>query len=253
MKRVLLALAIVFYLQGNEFSEGQAIESLGTEIPVYRFVHTVNSRFPEQAEERRTIQQVFVGLDWARFDSNPGDLNPSKLVRGGIYLLQPSIPGSRGSGNSGRRFLANIDPLGDTWNSFEMAYHVAIEHTQDITKIGSIKVNYFVDRPTSYFTPGRDDAASMAAYLMALFRRELIDDRSIILGTLEPDGHIGPVFTMLSEKVALLIPFAQQILIPSGQLINLDPTVMHQLQQHGTKVLEVDSLEQAYQLMVRTR
>jgi hypothetical protein len=93
----------------------------------------------------------------------------------------------------------------------------------------------------------------MAVRLMGLFRREAIDDRSILLGTLEPNGHIGPLIGMLSEKVALLIPHAQQILILSGQLVDLDPTVMHQLHQHGTAIREVDTLEQAYHLMVRAR
>jgi len=253
MKRVLLALVIVFYLQGDELSEGRAIESLATEIPAYRFVYTITGRFPEQAEEQRAVQQVFIGLDWLRFDSNPGDLDPPKLVRGGIYLLQPAVLGSRGRGSSGRRFLANIDPLEDTWKSFEMAYRVAVDHTGDIPKIGTIEVNYFVDRPTSYFIRGLHDAALTAVHIMGLFRRELIDTRSILLGTLEPDGRIGPVFGMLSDKMAMLIPIAEQILIPSGQLVTLDSTVMHQLQQHGTKVLEVDNIEQAYQLMVRTR
>lgn len=253
MKRILAILIMVLSFQVNPPAEGGASESLVLEIPIYKIVHTTTSRFSEPAEEIHSVQQIFEAINWTRFDSDPGDLSPPKLVRGGIYLLQPPVPGSRGRGNSGRRFLANIDQQGDSWKSFEMAYRVAAEQTEAITKIGKIEVNYFVDRPTSYFIPARYDAALMAIHLMGLFRGEAIDDGSILLGTLEPNGRIGPVFGMLSEKVALLIPFAGQILIPSGQLTNLDPTVMHQLQQHGTKVLEVDNLDQAYQLMVRAR
>ncbi len=251
MKRFLAALVVLIALQGDRFAEGRAAESLEKEILVYRFVHAITSRFPEPAEEKRHVQQVFVSLNWTRFHSDPGDLNPPKLVKGGIYLLQPPLVGSRGRGTIGRHFLASIDDQGDSWSSFEMAYRQAVEQTRDITKIGEIEVNYFVDRPSSYFTPDRYDAAFMAVHLMALFRRELIDARSVLLGTLLPDGRIGPGYSMLSEKVALLIPHTQLILIPSGELTNLDLTVMHQLQEHGTRVLEVDSLEQAYQLMVR--
>lgn len=251
--RLLLALAIVFTFQ----SDLLALQSLQMEIPVYSVVQTITNRSPEPAEEKLHLQPGFVSLSWQKLDSDPSDLSPPKLVSGGIYLLQqPPMPGSSGrrrKGILGRPFLSHIDQQGDSWKSFEMAYRVAVDHTGDVTKIGTIDVNYFVDRPTSYFTPGRQDAALIAVHLMALFRRELIDHRSILLGTLEPDGRIGPVLSRLSEKVALLIPFAQQILIPSGQLVTLDPTVMHQLQQRGTKILEVDNLEQAYQLMVRTR
>jgi hypothetical protein len=253
MKRILALLAIVFSFQSDLF----ALQSLQMEIPVYSVVQTITNRSPEPAEEKLNIQQWFVSLSWQRLDSDPSDLSPPKLISGGIYLLQqPPMPGSsvrRRKGILSRPFLARIDQQGDSWKSFEMAYRVAVDHTGDITKIGTIEVNYFVDKPTSYFIRGLHDAALTAVHLMGLFRRETIDNRSILLGTLEPDGRIGPVFGMLSEKVALLIPLAEQILIPSGQLATLDPTVMHQLQQHGTKVLEVDNLEQAYQLMVRTR
>lgn len=247
MKRVLLALVVVFSCQSDLFA-------LEMEIPVYSVVQTITNRSPEPAEEKLHIQRGFVSLSWQRLDPAPSDLSPPKLISGGIYLLQqPPMPGRRNKGRLGRPFLAHIDQQGDSWKSFEMAYRVAVDQTGDITKIGTIGVNYFVDRPTAYFPPGLHEAASTAVHLMAFFRRELIDDRSILLGTLEPDGRLGPVFSRLSEKVALFMPFARQILIPSGQLVTLDPTIMHQLQQHGTKVLEVDNLEHAYQLMVRAR
>lgn len=251
MMRFLAALVVVFFFQGDRFAEGRAAESLDTEFPVYCFVHTATSRFPEPAEEKYQLQQVFVSLNWTRFDSDPGDLNPPKLFRGGIYLAQPPFAGSRGRGSIGRRFLANIDRQSNYWSNFEMTYRQAVEQTGSVTKIGEIEVNYFVDRPTSYFIPDRHNATLMAVHLMALFRRELIDDGVVLLGTIETDGRIGPVFSMLSKKVALLIPLARQILIPAGQLTSLDSIVMHQIQQHGTRVLEVDNLEQAYQLMVR--
>ena len=254
MKRILLVLILVLSFQENLPAEGGVVESLGQEVPIYSFVHSVTSRFPGPAEEKHSVQQAFVRIDWTRFDFDPGDLSPPKLVRGGIYQLQPQVPapGSRGRNSSVRRFLANIDQQGDFWKSFELAYRVARDQTENITKIGRIEVNYFVDRPTSYFSPDQYDAASIAIHLMALFRREWINDRSILLGTLEPGGRIGPGFSMISEKV-LLMRHAHQILIPTGQLTVLDPTVIDQLQQHGTKVLEVETLEEAYQLMVRAR
>jgi hypothetical protein len=253
MKRVLAVLVIAFSFQSDLF----ALQTLQMEIPVYSVVQTMTSRSPEPAEEQLHIQQGFVSLSWQSLDSDPSDLSPPKLISGGIYLVQqPPMPGSSSSrrrkGIIGRLFLDRIDHQGDLWKSFEMAYRQAVAHTGDITKIGTIEVNYFVDRPTSYFTPGLHETA-LAVHLMGLFRGEAIDDRSILLGILQTDGRIGPVFSLLSEKVALLIPHAQQILIPSGQLVDLNPTVMHQLQQHGTKVLEVDNLEQAYQLMKRSR
>lgn len=132
-----------------------------------------------------------------------------------------------------------------------MAYRLAVEHTPSITKVGTIDVNYFVWGTTPHpKTLDWEDAPLMAVGFMALFRRETTDNFSTLLGTLQPDGRIGPVFSMLSEKVARSIGHVRQILIPAGQLTELDPSVVQKLQQHDMKVLEVDNLEEAYQLMM---
>jgi hypothetical protein len=53
--------------------------------------------------------------------------------------------------------------------------------------------------------------------------------------------------------VSLLAPQTEKIFIPSGHLTLLDPAVKNELQPQRRIIQEVDTIEHAYQLMVRTR
>ncbi|HJR76988.1 MAG TPA: hypothetical protein VJ805_08435 [Nitrospiraceae bacterium] len=59
--------------------------------------------------------------------------------------------------------------------------------------------------------------------------------------------------TLFPAKVLLLIPYSQKLFVPSGQLAILEPEVLKQIEQHPVTIKEVDTIEQAYQVMVLNR
>lgn len=220
-------------------------ETRETEIPLYGFT---------LAGGQLRLTYELMSVNWARYDTNVADMNPPKLVSGGTYTAQLTFSsGARYSrGQIGRKYLAPIDVGGPYWRSIERAYPLAVQYTEVLQKVGILEINRMVDGLT---VPDADEGypASIALGLMSLFHAPYSRDRFYqeyvaLLGTLQPDGRIGPV-SRVSEKVALLLTRVPKILIPSGQLAMVDPAVLNQLYQHHSRIEEVDTLEQAYQLM----
>ena len=223
------------------------------QVPLYKFT-TIG--------EKLSFGQEFMLFEWSIDSSNHGSLNPSKLRKGQIFssklVMLPNRPGcvGRRCSSMGRLLLGDIQPQSFYWSSVEYAYRHAVERaerTESIQKVGTIEINRMIlnDGVSNVWDVDEGWAASMAVHFMALFRQELISESNILIGSLLPDGKIGPV-NRLPEKVTLLGQ-TKKILIAPGQLAILDPIVLNQLQQRGTTVLEVNDIEEAYQQMVRVR
>jgi hypothetical protein len=227
MKHFLMSLLAIFVLPAV---------ACGTDIQLYSFALNGTSM---------QVHREVMSIDWTRAGSYPSDGNARKVVIGDTILMRPSPGGVRAAGNlgpiqQGSLYLA----------SFVRAYRQAVRQTSEVPTTGELKV----DRLVGGAVPNVDDsyAASIAVHLMAMFRGAYIPDTSILLGALQDDGRIGAV-TLFPAKVLLLLPYSHKLFVPSGQLATLGPEALKQIEQYPVRLEEVDTLEQAYQLMVRTR
>lgn len=191
------------------------------------------------------VTREVMAVNWMSDGSDRADLSPPKVRLGKTILMRPSPGGVRPGGD-----LGSIQRSSHYLTSLQQAYRQAVKQTEGVPKNGILEINRLVGGTI----PNADDgySASMAVHFMAMFRSAIIPDNSILIGTLQPDGRIGAV-SLLSAKVVLLIPYSQKLFIPSGQLTTLEPAVTNLLEQRQVTVEEVDTIEQAYQLMVRTR
>ncbi len=210
--------------------------SSGTDIQLYSFA--VNGTTMQ-------INREVMSINWTSGGSYPSDENGRKVVMGKTILMRPSPGGVRPAGD-----LGPIQQGSLYLTSFVQAYRQAVKQTAEVPNIGLLQINRLVGGAI----PSVDDsyAASTAVHLMAMFRGAVIPDTSILLGALQADGGIGAV-SLFPAKVLLLLPYSQKLYIPSGQRAALGPDVLNQIQQRQVVVEEVDTIEQAYQLMIRTR
>lgn len=231
MKRLFAAMLMILALPAI----GQS-GSGSTDIQLYSFAMNGTTM---------QINREIMSVNWTSNGSYPSDTNGRKVVVGKTILMRPSPGGVRPAGDlgpiqQGSLYLA----------SFMQAYRQAVKQTAEVPNTGVLQINRLVGGTI----PNVDDsyAASTAAHLMAMFRGAVIPDTSILLGALQADGRIGAV-SLFPAKVLLLLPYAQKLYIPSGQLAALGPDVLNRIQQRQVVVEEVDTIEQAYQSMIWSR
>jgi hypothetical protein len=231
MKRALASLLVLLCLP----MVGLGVAS-GTDLQLYSF--NLNGTKMQVMREVMTV-------NWKSDPSYHNDGSSPKAIMGKTILMKPSPGGVRPGGD-----LGNIQQVSLYWTSFERAYHQVLKQTENLPTNAALEVNRLVGGTI----PNVDDgyAATIAVHLMAMFQSTFIPNTSILVGALQSDGRVGPV-GLLPAKVLLLLPYAQKIYIPSGQLTTLSPSVMNQIQQRQVTIEEVDTIEQAYQLMIRTR
>jgi len=253
MKQVISSLTVIMAVGFATFVgdvagfEARPSSTLETEVVLHVFTSD---------GARLRLKQELMSVMWTTYDMNDPAMNPPKLVRGKTYTAQavffnnPRSTGRRGGG-IGRKFLGDIHPQGLYWRSVEQAYAQAVLQTGDIQKVGRIEVNRMVD---GLVVPSSDEgyAASMAIGFMGLFRQAYVGERYVLLGVLRGNGRLEPV-SRLSEKMALVIPYAEKILIPSGGSALIDPSVLDHAYKRGIPIQEVDTLDQAFAEMAWTR
>lgn len=235
MERYLAALLLILFLPAVGL--GGPVATHTSNVPLYNFMPKGTGL---------SVTREVMAITWNSYSSEQAELSPPRVVMNKTILMSPIPGGFRPAGDMGKIQQGSL-----YWASLEQAYQQAVKYTEDIPKVGIIEINRLV---FGMMILNVDDGypASMAVHLIAMFRRAIIPDNSILIGTLQPDGRIGTV-SALSAKIRLLIPYSQKLFIPSGQLATLNPTLTTLLQQHSVTVEEVDTIEQAYQLMVRTR
>lgn len=200
--------------------------------------------FPPNGTKLQIMREV-MSLDWKSDPSARNDGGSPRAVMGKAILMKPTPGGVRPASD-----LGNIQRGSLYWMNFEQAYRYVVRRSENLPKNAALEVTRLVGSTI----PNADDsyAATIAVRLMAMFQHASVPDTSILIGTLQPDGRVGPV-NLLSEKLLLLLPFSQKLYIPSGQLVELDPNVINTIQQRQVTIEEVDTIEQAYQVMVRTQ
>lgn len=194
---------------------------------------------------KMSVSRETLLVNWIAKPDSRNDGALPVVTGGDIILMRPSSLG----GIRPARHLGNIQQRTLFWASFERGYWEAAKHHDAWPQNAALHLQYLVSGTTLPVDDGY--AATIAVRLLAMFRKAHIPDTSILVGVLQPDGRIGPV-GLLPQKLQLLLPYAQKLYIPSGQLATLDPIFMGRFQQRVT-IEEVETIEQAYQLMAPPR
>lgn len=231
MKRAIASLLVLLCLStvGLDLASGNELQLYG---------------FNLNGAKVQVMREVMI-VNWRSDPSSSNDGGPPKVIMGKTLLMRPSPGGVRPGAD-----LGYIQEGSLYWTSFERAYRQVLKHTAQLPKNAALEVTRLVGTTI----PNVDDgyAPTIAVHLMAMFQHTSIPATSILVGGLQSDGRVGPV-GQLPTKVLLLLPYAQKLYIPTGQLATLSPVVMNQIQQRQATIEEVDSIEQAYQLMIRNR
>ena len=92
-------------------------------------------------------------------------------------------------------------------------------------------------------------SSAVAVGIMAAWRRDDVKSDVALTGKIMPDGQIEPVGALLIKVEAAARAQFKTVLVPRGQLDAADWDLSHLATRWNIKVIEVATLEEAYQLM----
>ena len=135
--------------------------------------------------------------------------------------------------------------------SFAAAMRYAIERTPHVPHSGSVTMM------GSSFQPAQNDGSSagaaFAVALLAMFNNTSVQNDVCITGTLEPGGHIGKVGGILQKMQAARRAGCNLFLVPRFQTVDNNWDLHHESLRSGVRVYEVDTVDEAYELMIKAR
>ena len=131
--------------------------------------------------------------------------------------------------------------------SMAQAFSYAIERTPSITHSGTVSVLGVTYAPTG--TDGPSAGAAMAVGFIAAFKGDKVQRGIAITGTFEPGGKIGFVGSIPDKIRAAAREGYHTILVPRGQMYNERWNLNELALQLNLTVKEVESVDEAYQLM----
>lgn len=138
--------------------------------------------------------------------------------------------------------------LGNTQTgSMAQAFAYAIERTPSIQHSGSVTVHGVAYAPTG--TDGPSAGAAMAVGFIALFKGDKIQRGIALTGTFEPGGKIGFVGDIPDKIRAAAREGYHIILVPRGQVYNERWNLNELALQLNVTVKEVETVDEAYQIM----
>lgn len=142
--------------------------------------------------------------------------------------------------------------LGNTHiGSMAKAFAYAIERTPSVEHSGTVSVQGVAYAPTG--TDGPSAGAAMAVGFIAIFKGDKIQRGIALTGTFEPGGHIGPVGGIPDKIRAAAREGYRTILVPRGQIYDSEWNLNELALQLNLTVKEVDTVDDAYQLMTGQR
>ena len=106
-------------------------------------------------------------------------------------------------------------------------------------------------RPTG--SDGPSTGTAMAVRFIALFKGEHIQCGIALTGTIEPGGQIGPVGAIPDKIRAAAREGYRTVLVPRGQIHDARWSPIELGFQLNVTVKEVDTIDEAYQLMTGQR
>lgn len=198
---------------------------LGLSPPVASAEYVVE--LPVLAAIRANSQGVFEMMIM-RWDQQPQP-DPVELIR---YNSRVRL----GSGN-----LESID----------QAFAYAVERTAQVRHSGTVSIFGHAYRPTN--SDGPSAGAVMAVGFIAMFKGDRLHRGIAMTGTLEAGGRIGPVGSIPDKMRAAAREGYRTILVPSGQTYGPNWNLNQVALELNLIVKEVDTIDQAYELMTGQR
>lgn len=135
--------------------------------------------------------------------------------------------------------------------SMAQAFHYAVARTPSIQHSGTVSVQGITYRPTG--TDGPSAGAAMTIGFIALFKGDHVQRGTALTGTIEPGGQIGWVGGIPDKIRAAKREGYHTVLVPRGQIL----TPLWNLNELGFQlnimVKEVDSIDEAYEIMTGSR
>jgi hypothetical protein len=131
------------------------------------------------------------------------------------------------------------------------AFDYAVERTSSVKHSGTVTVQGVAYRPTG--SDGPSAGAAMAVGFIALFKGEHIQRGIALTGTIEPGGQIGPVGSIPDKIRAAAREGYRTVLVPRGQVHDARWNLNELGFQLNVTVKEVDTIDEAYQLMTGQR
>jgi len=131
------------------------------------------------------------------------------------------------------------------------AFAYAVERTPSIQHSGTVSVQGVAYQPTG--SDGPSAGAAMAVGFIAMFKGEHILRGIALTGTFEPGGQIGPVGGIPDKIRAAAREGYRTILVPRGQIHDSQWNLNELGFQLNVTIKEVDTIDEAYQLMTGQR
>lgn len=142
--------------------------------------------------------------------------------------------------------------LGDAHlGAMAQAFSYSVERTPSVQHSGTVSVQGVAYRPTG--SDGPSAGAAMAVGFIALFKGDRIQRGIALTGTIEPGGQIGPVGSIPDKIRAAAREGFRTVLIPRGQMYDARWNLNELGLQLNVTVKEVDTIDEAYQLMTGQR
>jgi len=139
----------------------------------------------------------------------------------------------------------------DSLGSLAQAFAYAVERTPSIQHSGTVSVQGVTYRPAN--SDGPSAGAAMAVGFIALFKGDPIQRGIALTGTIEPGGQIGPVGGIPDKIRAAAREGYRTVLVPRGQMHEPRWNLVELGLQLNVAVKEVDTIDEAYQLMTGQR
>jgi predicted S18 family serine protease len=105
------------------------------------------------------------------------------------------------------------------------------------------------NRSYSVLTEGMSASSAVAVGIVAAWRGDNIKSDVALTGKIMPDGQIEPVGALLVKIETAARAQFKTVLVPRGQLDTADWDLSQLVTRWNIKVIEVATLEEAYQLM----
>ncbi|MDP1946701.1 MAG: S16 family serine protease [Nitrospirota bacterium] len=142
--------------------------------------------------------------------------------------------------------------LGDAHlGAMAQAFSYAVERTPSVQHSGTVSVQGVAYRPTG--SDGPSAGAAMAVGFIALFKGDRIQRGIALTGTIEPGGQVGPVGSIPDKIRAAAREGFRTVLVPRGQMYDARWNLNELGLQLNVTVKEVDTIDEAYQLMTGQR
>jgi hypothetical protein len=106
------------------------------------------------------------------------------------------------------------------------------------------------NRSYSKLTEGMSASSAVSVGIVAAWRGDDVKSDVVLTGKITPDGQIEPVGALLIKVEAAARAQFKTILVPRGQLGTADGDLSQLATKWNIKVIEVATLEEAYQLMI---